>query len=65
MKKARVRKHAIKRISYALIVLIACFIVINLFTATTTLSNIEETWDGVEIATSFSGGNGTKENPYK
>ena len=65
MKKARVRKHAIKRITYTLIVLIACFTVINLFTATTTLSNIEETWDGVEIATSFSGGNGTEENPYQ
>ena len=65
MKKKSIKKHAIKQISYTLIILMACFIIINLFTATPTLSNIEEVWDGVEIATSFSGGNGTKENPYQ
>lgn len=65
MKKLVVRKTAILKITCAFLVLIACFIIINLFTATSTLSNIEVAWDGVEIATSFSGGNGTKENPYQ
>lgn len=65
MKKLVVRKTAILKITCAFLVLIASFMIINLFTATTTLSNIESAWDGVEIATSFSGGNGTKDNPYQ
>lgn len=65
MKKLVVKKKAVLKISCIFLILIASFTIINLFTATTTLSNIEETWDGVEIATSFSGGNGTKENPYQ
>ena len=65
MKKPVVKKIAILKISCAFLILIASFAIINLFTATTTFSNIEEAWDGVEIATSFSGGNGTKDNPYQ
>lgn len=65
MKRIVVKKTAVLKISCIFLILIASFTIINLFTATTTLSNIEETWDGVEIATSFSGGNGTKENPYQ
>ena len=65
MKRIVIKKTAVLKISCIFLILIASFTIINLFTATTTLSNIEETWDGVEIATSFSGGNGTKENPYQ
>ena len=65
MKKWKRKTSAIMKITCAFLILISCFGIINLFTATTTLSNIEEAWDGVEVATSFSGGNGTKENPYQ
>lgn len=65
MKKITVKSQVIVGLVCAFIVLIACFSVISLFTATTTFSNIEEVWDGVEVATSFSGGNGTKDNPYQ
>lgn len=65
MNKFNIKKTAILKLCFTFLILIVAFTIINLFTATTTLSNIEETWDGVEIATSFSGGNGTKENPYQ
>lgn len=65
MKKLVVKKTAVLKFLCVFLILIASFAIINLFTATTTFSNIEEAWDGVEVATSFSGGNGTKENPYQ
>ena len=65
MKKRVLKKSTIFKIACTFLLLIASFAVLNLFTATTTLSNIEEVWDGVEIATSFSSGNGTKDNPYQ
>ena len=65
MKKFKIKTSAIIKFSCVFLILIASFAIINLFTATTTLSNIEEAWDGVEVATSFSAGNGTKENPYQ
>lgn len=65
MKRVKMKKTAIIKISCTFLILIASFFIINLFTATTTLSNLEQVWDGVEIATSFSGGNGTEENPYQ
>ena len=66
MKNLVVKKTAIFKIFMAFLVAIASFFIYNLFTATLTLSDIDiEAWDGVEIATSFSGGNGTEENPYQ
>ena len=65
MKKLELKNSAIIKISCIFAIVIASFAIINLFTATTTLSNIAEVWDGVEVATSFSAGNGTKENPYQ
>ncbi len=65
MKKKVLKKSAIFKISCTFLILLAAFAIVNLFTATTTLSNIEEVWNGVDIATSFSGGNGTADNPYK
>ena len=52
-------------IFYTLIILIACFSIISLLTAKNSFSNDpEEKWDGVTIASSFSAGNGTLDNPY-
>ena len=66
MKNLVVKKTAIFKIFMVFLVLIASFFIYNLFTATLTLSDLDnEIWDGVEVATSFSGGNGTKENPYQ
>ena len=65
MKKLELRNSIIVKIAGIFAIVIALFAIINLFTATTTLSNIVEVWDGVEVATSFSAGNGTKENPYQ
>ena len=65
MKKLELRNSIIVKIAGIFAIVIISFAIINLFTATTTLSNIAESWDGVEIATSFSAGNGTKENPYQ
>lgn len=65
MKKLELRNSIIVKITGIFAIVIALFAIINLFTATTTLSNIVEVWDGVEVATSFSAGNGTKENPYQ
>ena len=65
MRKQEVRNKAILITFCTFLVLIAAFSVINLFTAKTTYGNIEQVWDGVEVATSFSAGNGTEENPYQ
>ena len=65
MKKLVVKKKAIIKIFIIFLALIASFEILDLFTATSTLGNIEQVWDGVEVATSFSGGNGTKDNPYQ
>ena len=65
MKIKVLKKPAIFKITCTFLVLIASFAIISLFTATTTLSNMEKVWNGVDIATSFSGGNGTKDNPYQ
>lgn len=66
MAESRINKNKlILNIFLALIILIACFGVINLFTAKDSYSNeLEEKWDGVSVASSFSHGNGTKDNPY-
>lgn len=48
----------------ALLVVIACFLVYSLYSYLT-LANVDsEIWDGVSVASSFSSGNGTLENPY-
>lgn len=65
MIRSNIKLKATIKILLALLVLVFCFTIINLFTATTTLSSLDEVWDGVEVATSFSGGNGSKENPYQ
>lgn len=48
-----------------LLIAIACFGIINVLTAKNSFSNsVEVLWDGVSVASSFSAGNGTEENPY-
>ena len=48
-----------------LLVVVACFFVYNILDSFFTLSNVlENRWDGVSVASSFSSGNGTLENPY-
>lgn len=48
-----------------LLVVMACFAVYNILDSYFTLSNVvENRWDGVSVASSFSSGNGTLENPY-
>ncbi len=48
----------------ALFLLIGSFSIYTLITAVFSYSELEEKWDGVTVATSFSGGNGSAENPY-
>lgn len=48
-----------------LIILFACFSIISILTSKNSFSNNTEVkWDGVTIASSFSLGNGTEDNPY-
>ena len=59
------KNKLIFNISCTLIVLIACFGIVSLLAAKNSFSNdVEEKWDGVTVASSFSAGNGTKDNPY-
>ena len=61
----KINNKLIFYIFYTLIILIACFSIISLLTAKNSFSNDpEEKWDGVTIASSFSAGNGTLDNPY-
>lgn len=61
----RIKNKLIFNISCTLIVLIACFGIISLLTAKNSFSNdTEDKWDGVTVASSFSAGNGDKDNPY-
>ena len=61
----RIKNKLIFNISCTLIVLIACFGIISLLTAKNSFSNdTEDKWDGVKVASSFSAGNGDKDNPY-
>ena len=47
----------------ALFVVVFSFLLINIITGRITLGEADA-WDGETIATSFSSGNGTEENPY-
>ena len=47
----------------ALIVLLLVYFIYSFLVSRSTLAEVEK-WDGVTVATSFSSGNGTKENPY-
>ena len=40
------------------------FFIYTLLTGKISFSELEDGWDGTTVATSFSAGNGTKENPY-
>ena len=61
----KINNKLIFYIFYTLIILIACFSIISLLTAKNSFSNDpEEKWDGVTVASSFSAGNGTLDNPY-
>ena len=61
----KINNKLIFYIFYTLIILIACFSIISLLTAKNSFSNDpEEKWDGVTVASSFSAGNGTFDNPY-
>lgn len=52
-------------VSCTLIIVIACITVINFITSHFSYSvTTEEIWDGTSVASSFSIGNGTQENPY-
>ena len=65
VKKVKIRKKTLLKLSCAFFVLVVSLIIIHMASSTAVVNNIEGVWDGVEIATSFSGGNGTKENPYQ
>ncbi len=57
------RRKLIMSLSIALVVLIAFFSLYSILTGR--LSRADEAkWDGVSVSTSFSSGNGTKDNPY-
>lgn len=47
----------------ALIVLLLVYFMYSFLVSRSTLAEVEK-WDGVTVASSFSSGNGTKENPY-
>lgn len=65
MSSKKIKKKLIFKIASALVIVIVCSIIINLLTATKTLGNVvEKVWDG-SVSSSFSAGNGTKDNPYQ
>lgn len=65
MAKNRVKNKLVFNISCALLVLIVSFLVVYLLTGRDSYSiNNALTWDGVSVASSFSHGNGSEENPY-
>lgn len=65
MKKANKRNKLIFAFCGILIILIVSFSILSFFYSRNTYSNLEnEKWDGVSVATSFFGGNGSEENPY-
>ncbi len=57
------RRKLIFYLSSALVILIAFFSLYSILTGRTSKAD-EVKWDGATIATKFSGGNGTLENPY-
>ena len=61
----KLKNKLIYNVLCTLLITIACFAIISILTAKNSFSNsTEELWDGVSIASSFSAGNGTEENPY-
>lgn len=65
VRRIKLKNKLLFNITCALLVLIACFGIISILTAKNSFSNNTEVkWDGVTIASSFSLGNGTLENPY-
>lgn len=65
MAKNRVKNKLVFNISCALLVLIVSFLVVYLLTGRNSYSiDNALTWDGVSVASSFSHGNGSEENPY-
>lgn len=51
-------------ISSAFLLLIASFAIYSFVSGRNSLASEDKVWDGVSIATSFSGGNGSLDNPY-
>ena len=65
MARNRVKNKLVFNISCALLILIASFLVIYLLAGRNSYSiDNALTWDGVSVASSFSRGNGSEENPY-
>ncbi|MBQ6477470.1 MAG: hypothetical protein IJI43_03455 [Bacilli bacterium] len=62
----KLTKRKLTHIIFSLFMLMILSFSIVSFFSRSTLSDINYVkWDGKEVATSFAGGNGTKENPYK
>ena len=58
------RKKIYLIILFTFLILISSYILFNIFSYYSSFSNDENAWDGKSVSTSFSFGNGTKDNPY-
>ena len=58
------RKKIYLIILFTFLILISSYVLFNIFSYYSSFSNDESAWDGKTVSTSFSFGNGSKENPY-
>lgn len=68
VKKKKLKKYIFLNIAFLFLLIFTIYIWYNISSGPTTLgnpTNVELIWDGNSVSTSFSGGNGTVENPYK
>lgn len=64
-RKRRLEDKLVVYILSALLIVMASFAIVNVLTSYFSLGEpIINRWDGVSVSSSFSSGNGTKENPY-
>lgn len=63
-KKIITKDYVYRKFITALFAVIITFAIYSLITGIISLGELENEWDGVAVATSFSAGNGTEENPY-
>lgn len=64
-KSIKLKQDSYLKLSGILIALITSLCLMNIFTGKITFGAYsDDVWDGVSVSTSFSGGNGTQDNPY-
>ncbi len=58
------RKKIYLIILFTFLILISSYVLFNIFSYYSSFSNDENAWDGKSVSTSFSFGNGSKDNPF-